>query len=226
MDSTKPDRLPDNVRVLIIDDHPVFRAGVRSILERTPYFSLIGEAGTCASGLAEVGRTLPDVVLLDLSLPDCNGLDIVEKLKRVSTQSKIIVLSMKTRLETAWRAFSLGVHGYVTKDSAALDLHDAILAVVRGTEYLSADLAADLHNNKRRDTPLEYRYELLTAREQEVFRLLAEGKTSKQVAARLLITPKTADSHKANIYRKLEISDPMELLRLAARMNVIEPDRW
>ncbi|TVR92058.1 MAG: DNA-binding response regulator [Spirochaetaceae bacterium] len=214
------------VRVVIIDDHPVFRTGVRSILDRNPSVDIVGEAGSCATALATVEQLQPDIILLDLSLPDCNGLDLTQDFARVSSKSRVVVLSMKTRAETARRAFALGVRGYVTKDSAASHLYKAIMAVMEGQEYVSEDLAPDVHNHDRQADPLEYGYDLLTSREQEVFRLIAEGKTSKQIAARLEITPKTADSHRSNIYRKLQISDPMELVRLAARMNVIEPDRW
>lgn len=214
------------VRVVIVDDHPVFRTGVRSILDRNPEVEIVGEAGSCAAALKTVERLQPDIILLDLSLPDCNGLELTQEFDRVSSESRIVVLSMKTRAETARRAFTLGVRGYVTKDSAASHLYKAIMAVMQGQEYVSEDLAPDLHKHDRQAEPLEYGYDLLTAREQEVFRLLAEGKTSKQIAGRLAITAKTADSHKSNIYRKLQIADPMELVRLAARMNVIEPDRW
>lgn len=214
------------VRVVIVDDHPVFRTGVRSILDRNPEVEIVGEAGSCSAALKTVERLQPDIILLDLSLPDCNGLELTQEFGRVSNRSRIIVLSMKTRAETARRAFTLGVRGYVTKDSAASHLYKAIMAVMEGQEYVSEDLAPDLHKHDRQAEPLEYGYDLLTAREQEVFRLLAEGKTSKQIAGRLAITAKTADSHRSNIYRKLQIADPMELVRLAARMNVIEPDRW
>ncbi len=214
------------IRVVIIDDHPVFRTGVRSILDRNPDVEIVGEAGTCSTAITTVGRLQPDIILLDLSLPDCNGLDLTQEIERVSKKSRIVVLSMKTRAETARRAFALGVRGYVTKDSAASHLYKAIMAVMQGQEYVSEDLAPDVHNHDSHEAPLEYGYGLLTAREQEVFRLLAEGKSSKQIAGRLEITAKTADSHRSNIYRKLQIADPMELVRLAARMNVIEPDRW
>jgi len=214
------------VRVVIVDDHPVFRTGVRSILDRNLNIEIVGEAGSCSAALSTVARLRPDIILLDLSLPDCNGLDLTHEFKRISSKSRIVVLSMKTRAETARRAFALGVSGYVTKDSAASHLYKAIMAVMQGQEYVSEDLAPDLHNHDLHAEPLEYGYDLLTAREQEVFRLLAEGKTSKQIAGHLEITAKTADSHKSNIYRKLRIADPMELVRLAARMNVIEPDRW
>ncbi|MFN2312777.1 MAG: response regulator [Spirochaetia bacterium] len=214
------------VRVVIVDDHPVFRTGVRSILDRNPNIEIVGEAGSCSNALETVERLQPDIILLDLSLPDCNGLELTQEFARVSGASRIVVLSMKTRAETARRAFALGVRAYVTKDSAASHLYKAIMAVMQGQEYVSEDLAHDVHNHDRRAEPLGYGYDLLTSREQEVFRLLAEGKTSKQIAGRLEITAKTADSHRSNIYRKLQISDPMELVRLAARMNVIEPDRW
>ncbi len=219
-------RRETRVRVVIIDDHPVFRTGVRSILDRNLNIEIVGEAGSCATALTTVEQLQPDIILLDLSLPDCNGLDLTQDFERVSSQSRVVVLSMKTRAETARRAFALGVRGYVTKDSAASHLYKAIMAVMAGQEYVSEDLSPDVHNHDRQAQPLEYGYDLLTSREQEVFRLLAEGKTSKQIASRLEITPKTADSHRSNIYRKLQIADPMELVRLAARMNVIEPDRW
>lgn len=217
-------------RILLVDDHVLFREGLRRILQEASNLSIVAEAGTAAEGLALARKHKPDVVLLDISLPDKSGLDLLPQLRDMLPRVSLIVVSMHRRYEDIVRAFQAGAKGYVSKDSASDSLLAAIHDVLRGEIFLdpsvSKDVLARLLVKSDGELPTDSPYGLLTTREQEVMRLIAEGCSIKAIAGRLCISSKTVDCHRANIMRKLALESTVDIIRYAARLRLIDLDTW
>lgn len=208
------------LRILLADDHIVVREGFRKLLE-SHGFVIVGEAshGEEASRLCE--RLQPDVAVLDFGMPHMNGIVAAAEIRRVSPATLIVILSMHSEDHYILEALHAGIRGYVLKSSAANDLLRAIREIVAGNVYLSprisgAVVKAFLSGTK---SPAEK----LTTRERQILQLLAEGRTNKEVAADVGISPKTVESHRAKIMKKLGIHDTAGLVRYAIRRGLIEP---
>ncbi len=209
-----------SLQILLADDHPIIRQGFKALLEREG-FEVVGEAsdGHEASRLAETLR--PDVAVLDLSMPGLNGLDAARAVLRVSPRTKTIVLSVHKEDQYVLGALQAGIKGYVLKTQAITEVVQAIQQVARGGVYLGpavADAVVRAYLGKT-ELPLD----LLTPREREVVQLVAEGKTTKEIAEVLGMSVKTAESHRANIMEKLDIHDIAGLVRYAIRRGLIQP---
>jgi two-component system response regulator NreC len=209
-----------NVTVVLADDHPLVRQGVRRLLEREE-FEILGEAsdGLKVIGLAEQFR--PDVVLLDLAMPTLNGIGAVREIARVSPRTKIIVLTMHTEEHHILAALRAGVKGCVSKTQAPEHLLQAIREVCDGGVYLSPRVSGAVVQGYLAKT--EPPYDPLTNRERQALQLIAEGKTSKEVAVILGVTVKTAESHRSSLMEKLDIHSTAELVRYAIRRGLVEP---
>ena len=208
------------VSVVLGDDHPLVRHGVRRLLEREE-FDVLAEAsdGLEVIGLAEQHR--PDVVLLDLSMPVMNGLGAVRQLSRVSPTTKVIILTMHTEEHYILEALRAGVKGCVSKTQAPEHLLQAIREVCRGGVYLSPSVSGVVVQGylSKSETP----YDPLTDRERQVLQLIAEGKTTKEVAVILGVSVKTAESHRSSLMSKLDVHSTAELVRYAIRRGLVEP---
>lgn len=208
------------LRILLADDHVIFRQGVKALLEREG-FRVEGEApdGHAAIQLAE--QLTPDVAVLDLTMPLLNGLDAARQIARVSPLTRSILLTMHTEDPYVARALHAGIRGYVLKSQAAEDLVQAIREVSRGAVYLSpgvSEIVVEAYLAKR-DVPPDP----LTSRERQVLQLIAEGKTTKEVAALLGVSVKTAESHRMRIMTKLDIHETAGLVRYAIRQGLLPP---
>ena len=211
-------------RILIVDDHDLVREGIRAILEKNPDFSGVGEAGDGKEGVELAGSLDPDVVLMDISLPGgIGGLEATEAILADCPQVKVIMLTQYGNREYIRRAVRLGAHGYLLKSGVSRQLTEAIATVCRGERYLHPAAANELVEMVASGSNLEdNEYERLTPREKQVFKLLAEGMTSRQIAQYLVISIKTAMTHRSNVMAKLGFHSRAELIKHAVREGVIQ----
>jgi two-component system, NarL family, response regulator NreC len=208
------------VQIVLADDHEVVREGLRALLERQG-FQIVGEASDGREAVRLVEKTEPQIAILDLAMPLLNGVDATRQICRISPRTKTILLTMYREDQYVLEALRAGVAGYILKTKAAKDLVQAISQVSTGTVYLSPEVSQTLIDAYRTD--LKPAAEPLTAREREVLQLVAEGKTTKEVASVLGISVKTADSHRTHLMRKLDIHDTAGLVRYAIRMGLVRP---
>jgi len=211
------------IRVAIVDDHDLVREGIRAILEKDPAFTVVGEAGDGQEAIRLVNQTHPDVVLMDVNLPGgIGGLEATEVILADHQAVKIIILTQYEDREYIKRALRIGAHGYLLKRTVSHQLKEAIKAVQQGQRYLhplAADELVDMVTSGR--TLDEDDYERLTRREKQVFKLLAEGKTSREIAKYLTISVKTAMTHRANVMAKLNVHSRVEVIKYAIRKGII-----
>jgi DNA-binding NarL/FixJ family response regulator len=213
------------IRLAIVDDHDLLRAGIRAILEQDPQFKIVGETSDGQEAIRLAASLKPDVMLMDVHLPGgLGGLEATEAIVRDTPEVKVIVLTHYENREYIRRALRIGARGYLLKRSAASDLKDAIKAVHAGQRYLHpavADSLVDLVTAGRSVEDAEDEYDRLTPRERQVFTLLAEGKTSRDISKYLSISLKTAMTHRTNVMEKLNMHTRSELIRYAVRKGVI-----
>ena len=211
------------IRIVLIDDHPVVREGVKSFLADQPDMQVVGEAEEGLEGLRKINQLHPDVVVLDLSMPTISGLDVARQLHERHSKARVVVLSAYNNESYVLQALRSGVCAYVLKDGIALDLARAIRSAAVGRLFLSpslADRAIETFLEQHKETmtnPLES----LSSREREVFQLLAKGNSTKEVAAILSISPRTVETHRATLLRKLNLRNQVELARFAAENELI-----
>ncbi len=208
-------------KVLIVDDHAVVRKGVRSLLEDAEGFTVVGEAATGRDALAEVRRLRPDFVLLDITLPDANGLDLIPQITTAAPATKVVVLTMHEGEDYFFRALQAGAVGYVIKAGDAEHILAALRAVLDGGVYLYPSLAKTLVGEHLRDRESSVTADL-SPREKDVLRLIAEGMSNKEIAASLSISVTTAQTHRNRIMQKLGLHTSVELVRYAIRRGIIQ----
>jgi DNA-binding NarL/FixJ family response regulator len=215
--------VPEPVRILIADDHELVRQGMRVILHSQPGWVVCGEAATGRQALAQALELKPDVIILDLALPELNGVEITRQVRRVLS-APILIVTMHDADYLVREALEAGANGYVLKADAGRTLKDAVHTILSHERFFS-ERVRDSANLTRSggQTESERRAERLTAREREVLRLLAEGQANKEIASVLGITTKTAETHRARIMAKLEMHSITELVRYAIRNRIIEP---
>ncbi len=208
-------------RVLLADDHTLVRAGVRRILESDPAVSVVGEVADGAAALAALEEMEVDVLVLDLSMPGIDGFEVLRRAREIAPEIKVLVLSMHADSEYVERAVREGADGYLLKDSAVQDLVAAIEAVRAGRSYYSPQVQrqlADLLRKPVTASPLAD----LTERELEVLKRIAEGLSTKEIAARFDISARTVETHRANLMRKLGLRSAAQLVRLAIREGLVD----
>jgi DNA-binding NarL/FixJ family response regulator len=217
--------------ILIVDDHTLFREGLRAIIERGPGYEVIGEAGNSREGLKMVKKHKPDLVLLDISLPDRSGIELTRDIVKLSTKTRIMIVSMHSKTDYIVKAFQAGATGYVIKESAAAKLLQGIGSVLKGDYFMDAAVSqkvveklAEIKGKKVKVTDTSY--DTLTPREQEIMILVAEGLSTKQISKRLYISPKTVENHRSRIMQKLDLHSTIELARYATKLGLIDIDLW
>jgi len=202
------------IKVLITDDHPVVRRGIRQILEDDDRISLVQEAGNGKELFERLKEQLFDVILLDISLPGRSGLDLIEQIKRTQSSASILILSIHSEEMYAIKALKAGAAGYLTKTSAPEELISAINKVSNGERYISTSLADKIAESviSGSEKPL---YQLLSEREVEVLQLFSEGKKVVQIAAELSLSPKTVSTYRERLLEKLKLHTTSDLIRYA-----------
>jgi DNA-binding NarL/FixJ family response regulator len=214
-------------RILIVDDHPLFREGLKSILARNREFDVIAEAETGQEAFIKATEHSPDVAVIDITLPDTNGIELTRRIKEILPEVRVVMVTVHAKVNYIKEAFRAGATGYVVKESAADRLIQCLNAVSRGEYYIDSSLSQKIVDGllapETQDKGMgDDRYSALTAREQQVLRLVAEGLRSKDIAKKLDISPKTVETHRANLMSKLDLHSTFELVKYAARIGLIE----
>jgi two-component system response regulator NreC len=212
-------------RLLLIDDHAVVRLGVRMLLESQPDVEVIGEADTAQQGLKMISQLEPDVVLLDIGLPDISGIDAAKKIKRLRPETAVVALTIHEDEEYFFKMLDAGASGYVPKRAAPDELLTAIRAAAANEVYLYPSLAKLLvkdYLTQEKQSDDEDSLDGLTPREQEVLTHLAEGASNDEIGEMLVISPKTVARHRENIMRKLGMHSRVELVKYAIRKGIIQ----
>jgi DNA-binding NarL/FixJ family response regulator len=215
------------VKVLLVDDHGLVREGIKMILERERHFEVVGEATDGRKALAALQKVRPDVILMDISMPNLNGFEAIFQIKRSYPDAKILVLTVHTNEEYVYKSLKAGALGYLVKDSAVSELVGAVKAVAEGKPYLSPSISKGVVDRlthpgemAEEDSPLER----LTPREREILQLIGEGKNYHQIADILSISYKTVENHRSNIVQKLNVRERAQLVRYAIELGLVGED--
>jgi two-component system, NarL family, response regulator NreC len=211
------------IRIVLADDHQIVRQGVKSLLESHADLEVLGEAGDGIGVLTIVGRVKPDILVLDLMMPGLNGLEVTRRVSKVSPQTKVIILSMYMNEPYVIEALRNGAYGYILKESNIADLVRAIREVAAGHHYLSPPLserAIEAYVEKTKGASLDL-YDTLTTREKEVLQLAVEGNGNVEIATRLFISARTAETHRANLMRKLGLHTQTDLIKYALKKGIL-----
>lgn len=215
------------LKILIADDHEVVREGVRTILESQAGWSIVGEAQNGADAVSKALETKPDIALLDISMPELNGLEAARQILKGLPDTQVLILTMHESDELVRELLAAGARGYILKTDARRDLVNAICFLSEGRPFFTSKVAEMVLNGFRQGrAPAKAEISVgdrLTARERQIVQLLAEGKTSKEIATALDISVKTADTHRANLMRKLNLHSLADIVRYAIRNKMIEP---
>ena len=212
-------------RLLLVDDHAVVRSGLRMLLSGHSEMEIVGEAGTAAEALQKAGEFKPDVILMDIGLPDKTGIDATREIKAKFPDIKIVALTIHEDEEYFFQMLAAGASGYVPKRAAPEELITAITAAAEGEVYIYPTMTKLLvRDYLSAERPAEEKIILdgLTSREREVLTHLAEGSTNDEIASALVISPKTVERHRENIMRKLNLHSRSELVRYAIRKGIIK----
>lgn len=214
----------EDYRVILADDHCLFRQGIRKILSEFPYIKVIGEAGDGRELLGILIKLSPDLIILDIAMPHLNGIETAAKIKDNFPQIKILFLTMYGEREYLDKAVSTGAEGYLLKSDAPAELENAVTAIMRGSHYISPLIyknlnLADLLFEKSRDhLTKKFAKSSISPREREIIKLLAEANTSRQISEKLFISVRTVHRHRANILKKLGLKRTIEVVKYAMDM--------
>ena len=213
----------EKVRVLLCDDHTLFREGIKAILKDELSIEIVGEAEDGRQAVAQARQLHPDIVLMDIAMPDLSGVQATHRILRANPKTKVLILTMYEEEEVITRCLDAGASGYVLKDAPRAHLIHAIDVVNRGGQYLSSRALKKVVKQyvKAARSTAATTYERLSDREREVLKLLADGLTLKEIAVRLALSVKTVDAHKTNLMRKLDLHDRSELIKYAIQRKLI-----
>ena len=223
--------IPPIRKILIVDDHPLVREGLKTTISARTDYEVVGEAARADEALHLVHELRPDLVLLDLALPDQSGLEVCRQIRSRWLKVRVMVVSMHSKIDLIVKAFQAGANGYIVKDSPPDKLIRGIKSVLDGDYYMDSTVSHKVVERLMQSKEDQARiknnaYGTLTGREQEVLVLVAEGLTNKQIADRLFISIKTVKNHRASIMQKLDLHSTHELIRYAARLGLIDLDLW
>lgn len=216
---------PEPITIVLADDHQIVRQGIKVLLEGEDGFCVVGEAGDGLKAINLVTSLKPHVLVADLMMPHLNGLELTRQAIKASPKTKVVILSMYMNEPYVIEALRSGAYGYVLKESNIADLIHAIHEVVSGHHYLSppfSERAIEAYLEKAKDAGFDP-YDTLTAREREVLQLAAEGFSNAEIALKLFISPRTVETHRTNLMRKLSLHNQSELIRYALKKGVLSP---
>jgi two-component system response regulator NreC len=220
------DTIVHETSIVLADDHQVVRQGVRALLESERGFKVVADAGDGLEAISLVERLKPDVLVVDLMMPGLNGQEVTRRVSKLCPKTRIVVLSMHSSEPYVMEALRNGAAGYVLKDASCADLIHAVREVMAGRRYLSPPLserAIDAYQDKAKAATWD-RYDMLTTRERETLQLVAEGRTNNEIASRLGISPRTAETHRSNLMRKLQLRTHTDLIKYAIEQRIIPLD--
>lgn len=216
--------------IIIIDDHPLLREGLKAVIGRDKRYEVIGETGLGREGLKLIKRLKPDIVLIDISLPDMNGIDLLYQIRKKFPETKIMIVSMHSKIDYITESFKAGALGYLVKESAATSLIKGLDSVSQGEYFLDSSISKEVVKRLIEAPSIrkinDSGYNSLTPREQQILRLLAEGYSNSEIAKILSISRKTVENHRANIMNKLNLHSLMDLVKYAVKLGLIDIDLW
>jgi DNA-binding NarL/FixJ family response regulator len=217
------------IKILIVDDHAIVRDGLRQLLSGQTDMEVIGEAEDGKQCLEKVKTLHPDVTLLDIAMPQLTGLEVIGLIKESVPENQIVVLSMHSKETYIQQMLAAGALGYVLKASPSSEILEAIREAHRGEYFLSSKLRTEVffaYANRQKKSPASSGYDLLSQREQQVFRLVAQGHSTGKIGEILCVSPKTVEKHRTSIMSKLGVHDRLELMKYAIKIGVVDPDLW
>ena len=209
-------------KVMITDDHSLIREGIRQLLEFDGSIEVIGEASNGVECLEKLEVLSPDVLLLDINMPEMNGIDVLKKLKETESDVKVLILTVHNELEYLLKAIDIGVDGYILKDSESSELKKAIDIICKGKNYIQPSLIPALNNQLANRDIDKDKIDLLTSREYEVLIQVANGMSNKEIATNLNISERTVKNHISNIFKKIDVSDRTQAAVFAIKNNIIK----
>jgi DNA-binding NarL/FixJ family response regulator len=209
------------IRVLIVDDHRMFAEGLRYVINAQPDLEVVGSAADGREALRQVKELKPDAVVMDISMPELNGIEATELILKRAPQVKIVILSMYSNHERVWRAFQAGARAYVLKKAAAKEVVDAVRSVREGGRFVSQGIAQVVIEDFLRNQPPTSTLDLLSSRERQVLQLLVEGKSSAVIAQTLFLSPKTVETYRSRMMQKLNIGNFPELVKFAIQQGLM-----
>ena len=215
------------ISILLADDHQIVRQGLRALLETEGDFRLIGEAGSGLEAIQLTERLHPDVLILDLMMPDLNGLEVTRQIHQYAPQTRIVILSMHDDEAYVSQTLRHGAAAYVLKEASFTDLATAVRAEMAGHRYLSAplsDRAITAYLEKTDEAAMEDPYATLTSRERAILSLIAEGHNNTEIGTQLSISPRTVESHRRHLMQKLNLHSQAELVRYAIKRSLLPPE--
>lgn len=223
---SKKARMTDRtINIFLADDHTIVRQGLAKLIEAESNFKIIGEAQDGRQAVRKVERLNPDIVIMDIAMPLLNGIEATRQIKKLSPQTKVIILSMHSHDRYISELISLGASGYLLKDSTGAEIVKAISAAMKGDVYLSPSISRRVVENYltlKKTSSREDLYTKLSNREREVFQMIAEGHSTKEISDILCVSPSTVKTHRANIMEKLQIDNISQLIQFAIRLGIVD----
>ena len=210
------------IKILLVDDHELFRTGLRSILEGIPDFAVVGEAGTGEDAVNWVRKEPPDIVMMDVHMPGIGGIEATRKIGRINETVRVIAVTVLSADPFPTQLLDAGARGYISKGCPAAELFDAIRAVSRGEHYVSSDVARKLTLSKFTGETAVAALSKLSARELQVMMMITRGQSNQEISDSLFLSPKTISTYRHRLYEKLDVANDVELTHFAIRHGLLE----